>query len=69
MTSGTYSLVVFIWNVAPVVDIAGWAGVGGLAAKLAAIAGIHNISEMTQCFDLDKSSVILQLIQGKSRDL
>ena len=43
MTSGTYSLVLFIWNVAPVVDIAGWAGVGGLAAKLAAIAGIHNI--------------------------
>ena len=42
------------------------AGTGGLTRGL---AGTSDISKITQYFDHGKSSSILQLIKGKSRDL
>ena len=62
-------MVLFIWNVASVVDVAGSAGVGGLAAGLAVIAGFLNISDTMESFDHNKSSSISKLIKSKLRDL
>ena len=69
LTTATWSLVVFIWNVAPVLDISGTTRVGGLAAWLATIVAVLNISDIMQPFNRDKSRSISQLIKGKSRDL
>ena len=57
----------FILNSALVVDISGTARVGGMAAGLATIAGVLNISGIMQFFEHDESSSILQLIKGKWR--
>ena len=62
-------MVLFIWNVGPVVDVAGFAGVGGLAAGLEVIAGARNILDTMQSFNHDKSSSILQLIKSNSKYL
>ena len=57
----------FILNSALVVDISDTARVGGMAAGLATIAGVLNISDIIQFFDHDESSSVLQLIKGKWR--
>ena len=57
----------FILNSALVVDISDTARVGGMAAGLATIAGVLNISDIIQLFDHDESSSVLQLIKGKWR--
>ena len=58
-------MVLFIWNV----DVAGSARTGGLAAALATIAAVLNISDFIHIFDNEKSSSFSQLIKGKSRNL
>ena len=45
------------------------AGTGRLALGLVGTPGIFYISDITQYLDHDKSSSILQIINGKSRDL
>ena len=59
----------FIWNVASVVCISSTTGTGGLASGLRDIAGVIDTSDIIYSFDHDKSSSILQLIKGKSRNL
>ena len=58
-------LVLFIWNVAPAVSVAGAYAIGGSAAGLTGAAGVLDVSEVLQSFDHDKS----QLNKGKLRDL
>ena len=54
---------IFIWNVAPVVEVAGLVGLGGLAA----ITVVLNVSDIIRLFDHYKSSSISQSVKGKSR--
>ena len=58
LTTGTYSSVLFIWNVAPLNCVDGKRSVGGLAVELAGASGVLDISEMTQSSVHDKSSSI-----------
>ena len=44
----TYCLVLFNWNVAPVVDVSGSAGVGGTTVRLAATGAALDISDIIQ---------------------
>ena len=52
---------IFIWNVAPVVEVAGLVGLGGLAA----ITVVLNVSDIIRLFDHYKSSSISQSVKGK----
>ena len=63
--TGTLNLVLFTWNIAPIVFVGGTLS---LAAELAGTPGVLDISELTQSPDHDKSCSISQLIKGKSRD-
>ena len=58
LTTGTYSSVLFIWNVATLNCVDGKRSVGGLAVELAGASGVLDISEMTQSSVHDKSSSI-----------
>ena len=61
MRTRTWSLMLFSWNVAPVIDGAAT----GLSSPTSAVLD----SEVTQLFDHYKSSSISPLVKGKSRDL
>ena len=69
VTTGAWSIALFIWNIAEVICVSAAARTGGLALELAVTAGALDISDITQYLDHDKSSSISQLINGKSRDL
>ena len=69
VTTANKVLALFIWNVAPVVNVASLVGTGGLVSGLAATSGVLDISKITQFFDHGKPSSISQLIKGKSRVL
>ena len=62
-------MVLFIWNFAPVVDVAGSTSVDGTAARLEATRAALDILDIIQFFDHDRSSSISQLISSKLRDL
>ena len=62
MTTGTYTLVLFIWNVAPVVNVV-YTGLSPFSS------GVLYISDITQYFDHLKSAFISQLINDKSRNI
>ena len=59
---------VFIWNVAAVVCIAGTSWTGGLASGFSDILGVIDILDIIHAFDHDKSISVSQLISGSSRD-
>lgn len=42
------------WNVAPVVHVIGSAGVGKAVTETAALAGVFDISDVTQSFKHDR---------------
>ena len=69
VTTGTLSLGIFIWNVAPIVYIAATSGTGGLAFRWQDTAAVINISDIIYSFDYDKSSSASRFIKGKSRNL
>ena len=56
-------------NVAAVVCIVGTSWTGGLASAFGGNLGIVHYSNIIHPFEYDKSSSILQLTNGKSRDL
>ena len=62
-------MALFIWNVPTVVCIGATTGTGRLALRLPAIPVVIDVSDIIHSFDHDKSISILQLINGKSRDL
>ena len=63
--TGTQSLALFIWNVAPVLCIAVTPGTGGFTSGRAAILGVIDISDIIHSFDHDQLSSISQIIKGK----
>ena len=69
VTTGAWSIALFIWNIAEVICVSAAARTGGLALELAVTAGALDISDITQYLDHDKSSSISQLINGKLTDL
>ena len=62
VTTGAQSLALFIWNSALVVNAAS----AGLSP---ATSGVHDILDVKQFLDYDKSSYISQLIKSKSRNV
>ena len=68
VTTGTLSLGIFIWNVAPIVYIAATSGTGGLAFRWQDTAAVIDISDIIHSFDYDKSSSASRFIKGKSRN-
>ena len=70
MRTGTYSLALFVLNVAPVVCIASLVWTGGLTFEFSASACVIDISDIiVHSFELEKSSSISQLINDKSINL
>ena len=69
VTTGTWNLALFIWNVVPVVCIASTSKSGRLAFGLPATLGAIDISDIIHSFDHDQSSSVSQLINGKSKNL
>ena len=65
VTTGTYFLAQFIWNVALAAHVASLVGLG----RSTATAAVIDILDIMQCLDHDKSSSISQLIISKPRDL
>ena len=60
-------MVLFLWNAAPALSVAGAGEMGGLAAGLAGTLGVFDFLEITQCFDHEKSSSWFN--KGRPRDL
>ena len=58
-------LVLFIWDVGPVVSVAAVAGLGILATT----TSVLDISNIMKSFDHDKLSSISQLLRGKLKNL
>ena len=63
VTTGTQSLTLIIWNVAPAVNIAALGWIGGLASGSSTILGVIDISDTKHYFDHEKLSSISQLIK------
>ena len=55
VTTGTYSLALFIWNLVPVNCLASITWAIGLALWLSAIAGVIDISDILHSLDHEKS--------------
>ena len=62
ITTETWSLALFTWNVVPVVAVVWIRGLGGLAFELARTSGVIYISDIIHSFDHDKSNYISQLV-------
>ena len=62
-------MVLFLWNVTPLVSVAGVYPIDGLATGLAATVGVLDYSDIIRLFIHDKSNSIPLLIKGKSRNL
>ena len=58
-------LVLFIWDVGPVVSVAAVAGLGILTTT----TSVLDISDIMKSFDHDKLSSISQLLRGKLKNL
>ena len=68
VTTGTQSLVLFIWSVASEIDVAWIRGLGELAFGLLETPGVLYIWNIIQSCDHSKSSSISQFNKGISRD-
>ena len=54
VTTGTWNIALFVWNIAAVICVSATAGTGGLALELAVTAGALDISDISKLTDLQK---------------